>query len=66
MADRGKYVEILSKTAKAVKTFNEDVPIIIGLKCVEDILELLKEPEAKQVELHGNDEWWGLVCLPGL
>ena len=43
MPDREKYIEILSKAAKTVKEFNEDVPIKISLECVEDILELLKE-----------------------
>lgn len=47
MVDREKYIEILSKTAKRVKEFNEDTPIMISLVCVEDILELLKEQEAK-------------------
>ena len=45
MPDREKYIEVLSKTAKAVKEFNEDAPIKISLKCIEDILELLKEQE---------------------
>lgn len=30
---------------------------------MRDVLELLKEPEAKQIDLYGNDEWWGLVCV---
>ena len=42
MADREKYIEVLSKT---VKTVNEDAPIKISLECIEDILELLKEQE---------------------
>lgn len=45
MPDREKYIEILSKTAKAVKELNEDAPIKISLECIEDILELLKEQE---------------------
>ena len=45
MPDRKKYIEVLSKTAKTVKEFNEDVPIKISLECIEDILELLKEQE---------------------
>lgn len=45
MADREKYIDILSKTVKTVKDFNEDTPIKISLQCVEDILELLKEQE---------------------
>jgi len=31
-----------------------------------DVTALLKEQEAvepKQVDLYGNDEWWGLVCV---
>ena len=31
-----------------------------------DVLELLKEQKAvepKQVDLYGNDEWWGMVCV---
>lgn len=43
MPDREKYIEVLSKTAKKVKEFNEDTPIKISLECIEDILELLKE-----------------------
>lgn len=46
MPDREKYIEILSKTVKRVKEYNEDTPIKISLECVEDILELLKEHEA--------------------
>ena len=45
MPDREKYIEVLSKTAKAVKELSEDAPIKISLECVEDILELLKEQE---------------------
>lgn len=48
MADREKYIEVLNKT---VKTVNEDAPIKISLECIEDILELLKEPEPKMMEL---------------
>ena len=43
---REKYIDILSKAAKAAKEFNEDTPIKISLECIEDILELLKEQEA--------------------
>lgn len=43
MADREKYIEVLNKT---VKTVNEDASIKISLKCVEDILDLLKEQDA--------------------
>lgn len=46
MADREKYIEVLSKTVKAVKELNEDIPIKISLKSVEGILELLKEQES--------------------
>ena len=46
MPSREKYIEVLSKTAKAVKKLNKNAPIKISLKCVEDILELLKEQEA--------------------
>ena len=46
MPNREKYIEVLSKTVKTVKDFNEDDPIKISLPCVEDILELLKEQEA--------------------
>lgn len=31
-----------------------------------DVLELLKEHEAvepKQVDVYGEDEWWGFVCV---
>ena len=47
MADREKYIEVLSKAAKTVKEFNEDTPINISLECIEDILELLKEQETE-------------------
>lgn len=49
MLDREKYIEVLSKTAKTVKEFNEDASIKISLKCIEDILELLKEQETKLI-----------------
>lgn len=42
MANKEKYIEVLSK---AVKELSKDAPIKISLKCVEDILELLKEQE---------------------
>ena len=42
MADREKYIEVLSKI---VKTVNKDDTIKISLECIEDILELLKEQE---------------------
>ena len=45
MPDRKKYIEVLSKTVKTVKEFNEDTPIKISLQCVEDILELLEDQE---------------------
>ena len=45
MPDREKYIEVLSKTAKTVKEYNEDAPIKISLECIEDILELLKEQD---------------------
>lgn len=47
MPDREKYIEVLSKTVKTVKEFNEDAPIKISLVCIEDILELLKKQETK-------------------
>lgn len=28
-----------------------------------DIIAMLKEQEAKPVDLYGNEEWWGLVCI---
>ena len=61
MPDREKYIEVLSKTAKKVKEFNEDTPIKISLECVEDILELLKEQEKAKVETEGDLSWW-FVC----
>lgn len=45
MADREKYIKVLSKAVKTVKEFNEDTPIKISLEFAEDILELLKEQE---------------------
>lgn len=57
MPDREKYIEVLSKTAKAVKELNEDAPIKISLECIEDILELLKEQGAvkpKSKTRHGE------------
>ena len=38
----------------------------ISRRTVKDALALLKEQEVvepKQVDLYGNDEWWGLVCV---
>ena len=61
MPDRKKYIEVLSKTAKKVKEFNEDTPIKISLECIEDILELLKEQEKAKVETEGDLSWW-FVC----
>lgn len=55
MPDREKYIEVLSKTVKTVKEFNEDAPIKISLVCIEDILELLKE----QDELLKHEYWRG-------
>ena len=52
MPDREKYIEVLSKTAKTVKEFNEDTPIKISLECVEDILELLKKQEDDKPKGH--------------
>ena len=46
MPDRKKYIEVLSKTVKTVKEINKDAPIKISLKCIEDILELLKEQDS--------------------
>ena len=48
MADREKYIEVLSKAVKTVKEYNEDAPIKISLECIEDILELLKQQEAQK------------------
>ena len=62
MPDRKKYIEVLSKTAKTVKEFNEDVPIKISLECAEDILELLKEQEAVKPV---RDERTGRLWLCG-
>ena len=45
MADRERCILILSKTVEAVRQFNENVPIIIGVEFAEDILELLKDRE---------------------
>lgn len=62
MPDREKYIEVLSKAAKTVKEFSEDIPIKISLVCVEDILELLKEQEPKQV----NDIAQQISCFSGI
>ena len=51
MIDREKYIEVLSKTVKAVKELNDDAPIKISLECVEDILELLKEQKPRVMTL---------------
>ena len=45
--DREQYIEVLSKAVKTEKEFNEHDPIQISLECIEDILQLLKEQEAK-------------------
>ena len=60
MTDREKYIEVLSKTVKTVKEYNEDAPIKISLVCIEDILELLKEHEPK-LAISGEAE-----DLPGI
>lgn len=62
MADREKYIEVLSKAAKTVKEFNEDAPIKISLKCIEDILELLKEQEAKPQRYEEHDIFHFPLC----
>ena len=59
MPDREKYIEVLSKTAKAVKELNEDAPIKISLKCIEDILELLKEQEAVEPKVSCTEQRCG-------
>lgn len=58
MPDRKKYIEVLSKTVKKVKEFNEDTPIKISLECVEDILELLKEQETANLYKCPNCGTW--------
>ena len=58
MANREKYIEVLSKTAKTVKELNEDAPIKISLECVEDILELLKEQETANIYKCPNCGTW--------
>ena len=57
MADRGKYIEVLSKTVKAVKELNVDVPIKISLECVEGILELLKEQDKPTRPVYNGRYW---------
>ena len=54
MPDREKYIEVLSKAVKTVKEFNEDIPIKISFRFIEDILELLKEQDAEWI--YGEDE----------
>ena len=49
MPDREKYIEVLSQIVKTAEKFNDYAPIEISLVCVKDILELLKEQEAKTV-----------------
>lgn len=57
MPNRKKYIEVLSKTVKAVKELNEDIPIKISLKSVEGILELLKE-QGEQTRPVFNGRYW--------
>ena len=61
MNDREKYIEVLSKAVKTVKEYNEDTPIKISLECIEDILELLKEREAKWIQIDDDSNIW--ECL---
>ena len=66
MPDREKYIEVLSNKAKAVKEFNEDIPIKISLKCMEDILELLKEQEAVEpiLKREGRNKYYSYYVCP--
>ncbi len=65
MPDRDKYIEVLSKTAKAVKELNKDAPIKISLKCIEDILQLLKEHDRLMEEARdeGYNEAYHEYCV---
>ena len=62
MIDREKVIKglgIVSRMLNEMGRRNE-------MDIVDDALALLKEREAvepKQVDLYGNDEWWGLVCV---
>lgn len=66
MPDREKYIEILSKTEKRVKEFNEDTPIMISLVCVKDILELLKEQEPVEpiLKREGRNKYYNYYVCP--
>ena len=58
MPDREEYIDVLSKTVKTVKEYNEDAPIKISLECIEDILELLKEQEHKDRMYRALEDDW--------
>ena len=63
--DREKVItEIVERIEATLAVDSEYVTIPLDL--LQYALALLKEQEAvepKQVDLYGNDEWWGLVCV---
>ena len=61
MSDREKYIEVLSKAIKTIKELNEDIPIKINLEFAEDILELLKEKEARILDWDELEDWGNAV-----
>lgn len=56
---------------KVIKEYEDYVNSYISLTTSDDyefemhkaVLAMLKEQEAKQVELYGKDDWYGLVCV---
>lgn len=47
-----------------------DIAVLLGRngylkseKTCLKVMELLKKQDAKEIDLYGNDEWWGLVCI---
>jgi len=68
--DREKVMNALERCESYGQCDDDSCPYFIKVACLEelrkDALALLKEQEAvepKQVDLYGNDEWWGLVCV---
>ena len=71
MIDREKVIDGLEHCSdRTQKRCNPTCPyndrVFCETELAQDALALLKEQEAvepKQVDLYGNDEWWGLVCV---
>ena len=59
MADRKKVIEQL----ESMRDYHRSIGNNITADIANDAVELLKEQEAKPVDLYGKDDWYGLVCV---